>query len=661
LPLSERLFVLAAAMASSALKKLATGPPDARREEIIRLCSTGRVKEALHRRFRECLWSEPGLFSHIFRACRALPLLCQLHAFAATSGAANDRFTANHLLLAYADLGDFRTARGLFDRITKRNVMSWNILIGGYVKNGDLETARKLFDEMPARNVATWNAMVAGLTNSGLNEESLGFFLAMRREGMQPDEFGLGSLFRCCAGLRDVVSGRQVHAYVVRSGLDRDMCVGSSLAHMYMRCGFLREGEATLRALPLLNIVSCNTIIAGRTQNGDSEGALEYFCMMRGAGVEANAVTFVSAISSCSDLAALAQGQQVHAQVIKVGVDKVVPVMTSLVHMYSRCGCLCDSERVCLGYSGTDLVLCSAMISAYGFHGHGQKAVGLFKQMMAGGAEPNEVTFLSLLYACSHSGLKDEGMSCFELMTNTYGLQPSVKHYTCIVDLLGRSGCLNEAEDLILSMPVQPDGVIWKTLLSACKIQKNFDMAERIAERVIELDPHDSASYVLLSNIRATSSRWEDVSKVRETMREQKVRKEPGVSWVELKGQIHQFCTGDKSHSRQREIDECLEEMMTKIKQCGYAPDMSMVFHDMEDEEKEVSLAHHSEKLAIAFAFLSLPEGVPIRVMKNLRVCDDCHVAIKLMSKVTGREIVVRDVSRFHHFKDGKCSCGDYW
>ncbi|OEL29609.1 Pentatricopeptide repeat-containing protein, partial [Dichanthelium oligosanthes] len=548
-------------MARPALKKLATGPSDAK-EEIIRLCSRGRLKDALHRRFRESLWSEPNLLSHLFRACRALPLLHQLHAFAVTSGAAADRFTVNHLLLAYADLADFPTARNLFDGIPRRNVMSWNILIGCYIKNGDLETARKLFDEMPARNVATWNAMVAGLTNSGLNEESLGFFLAMRREGMQPDEFGLGSLFRCCAGLRDVVSGRQVHAYVVRSGLDRDMCVGSSLAHMYMRCGFLQEGESVLRALPSLNIVSCNTIIAGRTQNGDSEGALDYFCMMRGAGVEANATTFVSAISSCSDLAALAQG---------------------------------DSERVFFGYSGTDLVLCSAMISAYGFHGHGQKAVDLFKQMMAGGAEPNEITFLTLLYACSHSGLKDEGMECFELMTKTYELQPSVKHYTCIVDLLGRSGRLNEAEALILSMPMGPDGVIWKTLLSACKTQKNFDMAERIAERVIELDPHDSSSYVLLSNIRATGSRWEDVIK---------------------------------------EIDECLEEMMAKIRQFGYAPDMSMVFHDMEDEEKEVSLAHHSEKLAIAFAFLSLPEGTPIRIMKNLRVCDDCHVAIKLMSKI---------------------------
>ncbi|KAG2602021.1 pentatricopeptide repeat-containing protein At2g41080-like [Panicum virgatum] len=647
-------------MARPALKKLGTGPPGAK-EEIIRLCSRGRLKDALHHRFREGLWSEPSLFSHLFRACRALPLLRQLHAFAATSGAAADRFTANHILLAYADLGDFRAARNLFERIPSRNVMSWNILIGGYIKNGDLETARKLFDKMPTRNVATWNAMVAGLTNSGLNEESLGFFLAMRREGMQLDEFGLGSVFRCCAGLRDVVSGRQVHAYVVRSGLDTDMCVGSSLAHMYMRCGFLEEGEAVLRVLPSLSIVSCNTIIAGRTQNGDSEGALEFFCMMRSVGVEANAVTFVSTITSCSDLAALAQGQQVHAQAIRAGVDKVVPVMSSLVHMYSRCGCLSDSERVFFGYSGTDLVLCSAMISAYGFHGHGQKAVDLFKQMMAGGAEPNEITFLTLLYACSHSGLKDEGMDCFELMTKTYGLQPSVKHYTCIVDLLGRSGRLDEAEALILSMPVRPDGVIWKTLLSACKIQKNFDMAERIAERVIELDPHDSASYVLLSNIRATSSRWEDVSKVRKNMRKHNVRKEPGVSWVEFKGKVHQFCTGDKSHSRQQEIDECLEEMIAKIRQCGYAPDMSMVFHDMEDEEKEVSLAHHSEKLAIAFAFLSLPEGVPIRIMKNLRVCDDCHIAIKLMSKVTGREIVVRDVSRFHHFRDGKCSCGDYW
>ena len=182
---------------------------------------------------------------------------------------------------------------------------------------------------------------------------------------------------------------------------------------MYMRCGFLEEGETVLRMLPSLNIVSCNTIIAGRTQNGDSEGALEFFRMMRGVGVEANAVTFVSTISSCSGLAALAQGQQVHAQAIKAGVDKVVPVMSSLVHLYSRCGCLSDSERVFFGYSGTDLVLCSAMISAYGFHGHGQKAVDLFKQMMAGGAEPNEITFLTLLYACSHSGLKDEGIDFF--------------------------------------------------------------------------------------------------------------------------------------------------------------------------------------------------------------------------------------------------------
>ncbi|KAK3165997.1 hypothetical protein QOZ80_1AG0040270 [Eleusine coracana subsp. coracana] len=647
-------------MARPALKSLAARPVEGK-EEIIRLCSGGRLKDALHHRFREVIWSDPNLFSHLFKACRALPLVRQLHAVAATSGAASDRFTANHVLLAYADLGDFPSAHVLFERIPKRNVMSWNILIGGYIKNGDLGTARKLFDEMPDRNVATWNAMVAGLANSELNVEGLEFFLAMRREGMQPDEFGLGSVLRCCAGLRDIMSGRQVHAYVVRSGLDRDMIVGCSLAHMYMRCGFLGGGEAVLRALPSLNSVSCNTMIAGRTQNGDTEGALEYFCMMRGAGVEANAATFVSAISSCSDLAALAQGQQVHAQAIKAGFDHVVPVMTSLVHMYSRCGCLADSERACCGYSGSDLVLSSAIISAYGFHGHGQKAVELFKQMINGGIEPNEVTFLTLLYACSHSGLKDEGMDCFELMTKAYGLQPSVKHYTCIVDLLGRSGCLNEAETLILSMPVCPDEVIWKTLLSACKTHKNFDMAERVATRVIELDPYDSASYVLLSNIRATSNRWEDVSKVRKTMREQNVKKEPGVSWVEFKGQVYQFCTGDKSHARQREIDQCLDEIMAKIRQCGYAPDMSMVFHDMEDEEKETSLVHHSEKLAIAFALLNLPEGVPIRVMKNLRVCDDCHVAIKLMSKVIGREIVVRDVSRFHHFRDGNCSCGDYW
>ncbi|KAH7678214.1 TPR-like protein [Dioscorea alata] len=611
---------------------------------------------------------EPNLVSQLLQGCitnQSLKPAQQLHAVIITTGAASDRFTSNHLLNMYAKLRQLPTASALFKTMAHKNIMSSNILLGGFIQNEDLEAARQLFDEMPDRNVATWNAMVTGMAQYGFNTEGLEYFARMTRQGFRPDEFGLASALRSCAGLRDIASGQQVHACAVVCGYETDPCVGSSLAHMYMKCGRLEEGEGVFKAMPMLNAVSCNTIITGRAQNGDAEGAVDYFSCMRRAGLKPDQVTFVSVISSCSDLGILAQGQQVHAQAIRNGVDAAVPVRSSLISMYSKCGCLVDSARVFRESNDADrldLVLCSAMVAAYGFHGRGQEAIELFERMVSDGIEPSEVTFLSLLYACCHSGLKDKGMEYLELMCNRYSMKPTLRHYTCVVDLLGRSGCLDKAEALIKSMPVSADAVIWKTLLSACKTHKKVEMAERVAEHVLRLDPQDSASYVLLSNIRATKEKWDDVSDVRRAMRERRVRKEPGISWVELQGgEVHQFATGGRSHPKQREINRFLGELMSKIREFGYVPDRSMVYHDMEDEEKEFSLAQHSEKLAIAFALLIMPPETPIRVMKNLRVCNDCHVAIKFISRITEREIVVRDVSRFHHFRDGECSCGDYW
>jgi pentatricopeptide repeat protein len=617
------------------------------------------------KQFFQDLWSDPSrLFAELLRSCiavRSLPCARQLHAVVLTSGLSPDRFVSNHLLNLYTKLGQIRTAAHLFDAMPRKNVMSYNIMVGGYVQNEDLGSARKLFYEMPVRNAASWSAVLAGAVNFGFNEEGLGLFCEMRRGGFCPDEFTLGSVLRGCAGLRDVVSGRLIHADVVRRGFEADVCVGSSLAHMYMNCGCLKDGERVVDALPMLTVVSCNTIVAGRVQNGDPEGALRFFHVMKLEGLSPDQITFTSALAACSELATLGQGQQIHAQVLKTGVDSVLAVRSSLVSMYSKCGCLSYATTVFSQSSSIDFVLWSAMIAAYGFHGHGQEAIELFERMVALGTDPNEVTFLSLLYACSHSGLKEKGKDVFKLMTDVYMLAPQLEHYTCMVDLIGRSGCLEEAEDLIKSMPMNPDAIIWKTLLSSCKIHKNFKMAERIVECIIRLDPHDSAAHVLLSQVHATSGRWQEVAQVRKHMKYKKVKKEPGMSWVEVKNKVHQFSMGDISHPEYREIHNLSREMAAKMKQHGYMPDITAVLHDMEDEEKEFSLFVHSERLAVAFAILHSPEGAMIRVMKNLRVCNDCHAAIKLISKITQREIVVRDVSRFHHFRGGDCSCGDYW
>ncbi|GMP87681.1 hypothetical protein CsSME_00039953 [Camellia sinensis var. sinensis] len=319
-------------------------------------------------------------------------------------------------------------------------------------------------------------------------------------------------------------------------------------------------------------------------------------------------------------------------------------VMSLQLFGRGRCGCLDESVKAFLEREEADVVLWSSMIAAYGFHGKGEEAIELFNQMDQVGLDANDVTFLSLLYAC--------------------------KHYTCVVDLLGRSGCLEETEGFIRTMPVKKDAIIWKTLLSACKILKNADIAKRIAEEVLRLEPQDSAPYMLLSNIQASAKRWQDVSEVRKVMRDRRVKKKPGISWFEVKNQVHQFCMGDKSHPQSMEIDMYLKELTWEMKLRGCVPDTGSILHDMDAEEKEHNLAHHSKKkkltisnkkLAIAFALMNTPEGVPIRVMKNLHVCGDCHVAIKYISEIQNREIIVRDASGFHHFKDGKCSCADYW
>ncbi|XVE72867.1 hypothetical protein DITRI_Ditri11bG0072700 [Diplodiscus trichospermus] len=631
--------------------------------EFTELCSKGLTKQAFDR-FHPQIWADPPLFSHLIQSCipRNSPSLGkQLHSLIITSGSSKDRFVSNHLLNMYSKFGNLNVAVSLYNVMIRKNIMSCNILINGHLHIGDLEGARKLFDEMPERNVATWNAMVIGFIQFEFNEEGLSLFREMHVSGFMPDDFTLSSVLRGCAGLKAVFVGRQVHCCVMKYGFEFHLVVGSSLAHMYMKCGSLREGERVIKSMPIRNMVAWNTLIAGNAQNGHSESVLDLYSMMKMAGFRPDKVTFVSVLSSCSEMATLGQGQQIHADVIKTGASSTIGVISSLISMYSRCGCLEDSINVFLECEEADVVSWSSMIAAYGFHGRGAEAVELFEQMEQKELEPNDVTFLSLLYACSHSGFKDKGLAVFNLMTEKYGIKPNLQHYTCVVDLLGRSGCLDEAEAMIRSMPVKEDAIIWKTLLSACKIHKNADMAKRIAQEVLKLDPQDSASYVLLSNIHASAKRWQDVSEVRKAMRDRRVKKEPGVSWLEIKHQVHQFCMGDKAHPQSEDIDLYLKELTEEMKLHGYVPDTGSVLHDMDNEEKEYSLTHHSEKMAIAFALMNTPAGAPIRVMKNLRICSDCHVAIKIISEIKNREIIVRDASRFHHFKNGKCSCKDYW
>lgn len=275
--------------------------------------------------------------------------------------------------------------------------------------------------------------------------------------------------------------------------------------------------------------------------------------------------------------------------------------------------------------------------------------------------KPDGVVFLAILTACSHTGQVDKGLCFFDSMKHEYGIEPTMKHYALVIDLLGRAGRLDEAMGFIESMPIPPDFVIWGALFCACRAHKNIKMAELVSERLLELEPKHPGSYVFLSNVYATVGRWEDVERVRVLMQNSGVEKDPAWSYIEVDGEVHSFVAGDHTHKCAKEIYMKLEEIMAGARREGYMPETDWVLHNIEEEEKEESLGRHSEKLALAFGLISTPPGATIRIVKNLRVCGDCHFILKYASKMTQRNIIVRDLKRFHHFKDGICSCGDFW
>lgn len=329
--------------------------------------------------------------------------------------------------------------------------------------------------------------------------------------------------------------------------------------------------------------------------------------------------------------------------------------------LYAKTGNISEAQKVFDEMKEKSVVSWTALIVGLAMNGFGNEAIDLFKKLERKQLTPSEITFVGVLYACSHCGMVDEGFTYFKRMKEEFGIEPRIEHHGCMVDLLGRSGRVQQAYDYILAMPLQPNAVIWRTLLGSCTIHGHSALAEVARAQLIQLEPKHSGDYVLLSNLYASERRWSDVSKVRETMLEQGIQKSPGHSLVELGNCVYQFVMGDTSHPESEDIYAKLIEIIKLLRLEGYVPHVANVLADIEEEEKETALSYHSEKIAIAFMLINTPPGTPIRVVKNLRVCADCHIAIKLVSKVYKREIVVRDRSRFHHFKDGSCSCKDYW
>lgn len=541
------------------------------------------------------------------------------------------------------------------------NVFVQSALVDMYAKCGDLDSARMVLNIMEIDDVVCWNSMIVGCVAHGYIEEALVLFHKMHKRDIRIDDFTYPSVLNSLASCRDLKNGESVHSLIIKTGFDACKTVSNALVDMYAKQGNLSCALEVFNKISDKDVISWTSLVTGYVHNGFHEKALKLFYDMRIAGVDLDQFIIACVFSACAELTVIEFGRQVHANFIKSSVGSLLSADNSLITMYAKCGCLEDATRVFDSMKNRNVISWTAIIVGYAQNGRGKDSLHFYDQMIIDGIKPDPVTFIGLLFACSHTGLVETGRSYFESMEKVYGIKPAPDHYACMIDLLGRAGKLDEAEDLLNRMDVEPDATVWKSLLSACRVHGNLELGERAGRNLIKLEPLNSLPYVLLSNMFSVAGRWEDAAKIRRLMKTMGINKEPGCSWIEMKSQVHTFISEDRSHPLTAEIYSKIDEMMILIKEAGHVPDMNFALRDMDEEGKERSLAFHSEKLAIAFGLLTVPKGAPIRIFKNLRVCGDCHSAMKYISSVFSRHIILRDLNCFHHFKEGKCSCGDFW
>ncbi|MED6155536.1 hypothetical protein PIB30_006038 [Stylosanthes scabra] len=546
----------------------------------------------------------------------------------------------------------------------------------------------------PTLDSFTWNNLIRSTTL----QQPISIYLCMRRHAVVPDLHTFPFLLPY---LTRLPLAQSLHAHTFLFGLHAHPFTQTSLIAMYSSCGCLDSARQVFDEITLPDVPSYTAVIHAYCKSGmvdiargmfdqmTDKNVLSYSCMINGyvkcgehaaalglfrellalggngggGEIKPNEYTFSSVLSACAKLGALQHGKWVHAYIDRCGMRIDAVLGTALIDMYGKCGdverarCVFDEIRC----DEKDVMAWSAMICALALHGLAEECLEMFGRMVDDGVRPNAVTFVGVLCACVHGGLVREGDEFFKRMVNEYCIRPVIQHYGCMVDLYGRAGRIKDAWNVVKSMPMEPDVMIWGALLSGARMHGDIETCEVSIKKLLELDPSNSGAYVLLSNVYAKLGRWREVRHLRELMEARRIKKVPGCSLVEIDGVLHEFFVGDDSHLETQDIYRMLDEIMKRLKRQGYVGDTGEVLLDLDEEGKESALSLHSEKLAIAYCFLKTKPGTTIRIVKNLRICKDCHVAIKMMSREFNREIIVRDCNRFHHFKNGACSCKGYW
>ncbi|KAF7836304.1 pentatricopeptide repeat-containing protein [Senna tora] len=590
---------------------------------------------------------------------KAIEFFRDMHA----EGVESNEFTFPSILTACSSVSAQCFGEQVHSCITRSgfgtNIYVQSALVGMYAKCGDLNSARRVLETMEVDDVVSWNTMIVGCVRHGFEEEALHLFKRMHAKNMKIDDYTFPSVLNCC--ILCSTNAKSVHCLIIKYGFENYKLINNALVDMYAKIGDLNCAYVVFNQMQEKDVISWTSLVTGYAHNGSFEESLKMFCDMRISGTNPDQCVVSSVLSACAELTILEFGKQVHSDFIKSGLRSSLSVDNSLVTMYAKCGCLDDASSIFESMPVRDVITWTALIVGYAQNGKGRDSLRFYDTMISSGIKPDFVTFIGLLFACSHAGLVNDGRLYFQQMTESYGIKPGPDHYACMIDLYGRSGKLNEAKELLNQMDVKPDATVWKALLAACRMHGDLELGEIAAKNLFELEPMNAMPYILLSNMYSSASKWDDAAKIRKSMKSKGIVKEPGCSWIEINSKVHTFMSEDRGHPRTDEIYGKMDEIIVRIKEAGYVPDMNFALHDMDREGKEIGLAYHSEKLAVAFGLLASPPGAPIRIFKNLRVCGDCHTAMKYISKVFLCHIILRDSNCFHHFKEGNCSCADYW
>ncbi|KAF5741707.1 pentatricopeptide repeat-containing protein [Tripterygium wilfordii] len=672
-------------------------------------------------------------FPCVLRLCGGMPDLRrgkEVHVHVIRYGFDSDVDVSNALITMYVKCSDVATARMVFDRMPRRDRISWNAMISGHYENGECwkglklffamreqsidpdlmtmtsvisacellgddglgegihglmlktgfgvdvsvcnaliqmyssfgnwEVAEKIFTRMEFKDVVSWTTMISGYEDNLLPIKALNTYKMMEVDGIRPDEITIASVLSACASLGELDMGTKLHELAKKTRLISYVIVANALIDMYSKCKCIDKALEVFHQIPVKNVISWTSIIFGLRVNNRCFEALFFFRQMK-LTLKPNSITLVSVLSVCARIGALMCGKEIHAHALRMGValDGFLP--NALLDMYVRCGRMQPAWNQ-FNSQNEDVAAWNILLTGYAERRHGARAVKLFHRMVESKVNPDGVTFISLLCACSRSGLVTEGLEYFNSMEHRYFLTPNLKHYACVVDLLGRAGRLGDAYVFIQKLPLKPDAAIWGALLNACRIHRQVELGELAAQHIFEMDTKSVGYYILLCNLYGDCGKWGEVAKLRMIMRERGLTVDPGCSWVEVKGKVHAFLSGDNFHPQTNELNAVLTGFYEKMKAAG-----SVDFECSSTNEVEVSKAEifcgHSERMAIALALINTAPGVPIWVTKNLYMCQSCHSTVKFISKVVRREISVRDTEQFHHFKDGVCSCGDegFW